>query len=170
MAKLPILIAPNPILKKVATPVDDVNDDIRTLLDDMMETMYAAPGIGLAAPQVGVSVRVLVIDISPTGDAPTPLKIINPEIIDKSADINKYEEGCLSFPDQYAEVKRPSEVVVSYLNELGEKCEISADGLFATCIQHEIDHLNGIVFVDHVSTMKRGMIMRKLKKQQKLND
>jgi len=170
MALLPILVAPNPILKKVAKPVTTVDDEIRALLDDMLETMYAAPGIGLAAPQVGVSKRVLVLDISPVDRDPEPLKIINPEIITKSDEIKVYEEGCLSFPDQFADVKRPTEVSVSYMDEQGEKQVMHADGLLSTCIQHEIDHLNGIVFVDYLSSIKRSMIMRKLKKQQKLDE
>lgn len=170
MALLPILIAPNPILKKVAEPVAIVDDEIRTLLDDMLATMYAAPGIGLAAPQVGVSKRILVMDISPIDAGPAPMKFINPEIIEKSDEINVYEEGCLSFPEQFADVKRPAEATIRYLDEQGARQEIHADGLFATCIQHEIDHLNGIVFVDYLSSTKRGMIMRKLKKQQKLDE
>ena len=164
MAILPILVAPHPVLKQKCEPVAEVTDDIRQLLDDMLATMYDAPGVGLAAPQVGVSKRILVVDCAPRDADPQPMKLINPEIITASDELSTYEEGCLSFPDQYADVKRPARVTVRYLDENGTQQEIDADGLLATCIQHEIDHLDGIVFVDHLSTVKRGMIMRKLQK------
>ncbi|NMM43751.1 peptide deformylase [Rhodospirillaceae bacterium KN72] len=164
MAILPILVAPHPVLKQKCEPVTDVTDDIRQLLDDMLATMYDAPGVGLAAPQVGVSKRILVVDCAPRDADPQPMKLINPEILAASDDLSTYEEGCLSFPDQYADVKRPARVTVRYLDENGTQQEIEADGLLATCIQHEIDHLDGIVFVDHLSTVKRGIIMRKLQK------
>ncbi len=181
MAVLPIYVAPHPVLKKPADPVVAVTDDIRTLVKDMFETMYAARGIGLAAPQVGQSVRVLVMDVEQSGDqnedenedneaddkAPTPGKpiaIINPEIVWTSDEMNTYEEGCLSIPGQYADVERPEKVRVKYLDETGAAKELEADGLLATCLQHEIDHLDGILFVDHISTLKRDMLMRKLKK------
>lgn len=167
MAILPILVAPHPVLKKKAQPVTEVTDAERKLLDDMLETMYDAPGIGLAAPQVGVSKRMLVIDIARDGEAAQPMKIINPEIIEASEDLATYEEGCLSFPDQFAEVKRPARAKIRYLDETGAAHEIDADGLLATCIQHEIDHLDGIVFVDHLSQLKRTMILRKLQKMKK---
>lgn len=176
MAVLPIYVAPHPVLKKPAEPVAAVTDDIRTLVKDMFETMYATRGIGLAAPQVGQSLRVLVMDVEQTGDsgedesgdkAPVPGKpmaVINPEIVWASDETNTYEEGCLSIPGQYADVERPQKVRVKYLDENGQPQEIEADGLLATCIQHEIDHLDGILFVDHLSTLKRDMLMRKLKK------
>ena len=167
MAILPILVAPHPVLKKVAEPVETVDDEIRRILEDMLETMYDAPGIGLAAPQVGISKRMLVIDVAARDEEPRPMKIINPEILNQSADLSTYDEGCLSFPDQYAEVKRPATVRLRYLDETGTQHEIEADGLLATCVQHEIDHLDGIVFVDHISSLKRGMIMRKVQKWKK---
>jgi peptide deformylase len=167
MAILPILVAPHPVLKKKAEPVAEVTDAERKLLDDMLETMYDAPGIGLAAPQVGVSKRMLVVDVARDGEAAQPMKIINPEIVEASEDLATYEEGCLSFPDQFAEVKRPARATIRYLDETGAAHEIDADGLLATCIQHEIDHLDGIVFVDHLSQLKRTMILRKLQKMKK---
>ena len=167
MAILPILVAPHPVLKKKAEPVEKVDADIVKLMDDMLDTMYDAPGIGLAAPQVGVSKRVLVMDIAREGEDPAPIRMANPEIIWESEDVAPYEEGCLSFPDQYAEVIRPAQVKVRYLDENNESREIEADDLLATCVQHEIDHLDGVVFVDYLSTVKRSMIMRKLKKVMK---
>ena len=168
MARLPILVAPDPFLKQIATPVDTVDDDIRTLLADMLETMYDANGIGLAAPQVGVSKRILVADVVKSDDEPRPIKMVNPEIIEASDVLNTYEEGCLSLPENYAEVVRPEHVVVKYLDENGETRELEADGLLATCIQHEIDHLDGILFVDHISSLKRSMILRRLKKAKRI--
>ena len=167
MAILPILIAPDPILKITARTVDIFDDALRFFLDDMMDTMYDAPGIGLAAPQVGISKSIFVLDIADADNQPQPLKFINPEIIKKSDELNIYEEGCLSFPEQFANVERPSIVDIKYMDEYGKTHEMHADGLLATCIQHEIDHLHGIVFVDHVSSLKRSMIMRKLRKNNK---
>ncbi len=167
MAILPILVAPHPVLKTKAKPVDAVTPEIAILMNDMLETMYAAPGIGLAAPQVGVSKRILVVDVAKADEEAQPIRMANPEIIQESDDLSVYEEGCLSFPEQYAEVERPAVVKIRYLNEKNEKVEIMADGLLATCVQHEIDHLDGIVFVDHLSALKRNMIMRRLKKQQR---
>ena len=152
------------VLKKKCTPVEAVDGHIRRVLDDMLETMYDAPGIGLAAPQIGLAKRMLVVDCAGRGETPQPMKIINPEIIAASDDLASYEEGCLSFPEQYADVKRPARVTVKYLDETGAEQTLDADGLLATCIQHEIDHLDGVVFVDHISSLKRGMIMRKLQK------
>ena len=169
MAILPILVAPHPVLKKAAVTIDAVTDETRQLMDDMLETMYDAPGIGLAAPQVGVSQRVIVMDIGDEETGPKPIKMANPEIVWESDFVNSYEEGCLSFPEQYASVDRPAEVKIKYLDEAGEEQEISADGLMATCVQHEIDHLDGVNFVDHLSSLKRNMIMRKLKKLVKEN-
>lgn len=168
MALLPILVAPDPILETVSTPVDTVTDEVRQQLDDMLETMYAAPGIGLAAIQVGIPKRMLVIDVSREGEDKQPLYIINPEITWVSDDDQLYEEGCLSLPEQYAEVERPAEVKVSYLDRNGERQELHADGLLAVCLQHEMDHLEGILFVDHISALKRNMILRKLLKQKRL--
>jgi peptide deformylase len=167
MAILPILVAPHPVLKQKCTPVETVDDEVRRILDDMLETMYDAPGIGLAAPQVGVSKRMLVVDVSGKDEDPRPMKLINPEIVEASDAKNTHEEGCLSFPDQFSNVVRPAAVTVKYLDETGAEQTIEADGLLATCIQHEIDHLDGIVFVDHISALKRGMIMRRLQKRQK---
>ena len=168
MAILPIIVAPDPILKRKADPVGTVTPEIARLMDDMLETMYAAPGIGLAAPQIGVSKRILVMDVAREGEAPQPIRMADPEIIEASAELASYEEGCLSFPEHYAEVRRPARVTVRYRDETNAVREIKADGLLATCVQHEIDHLDGIVFVDHISALKRGMILRKLKKTKRL--
>ncbi|WP_412777557.1 peptide deformylase [Thalassospira lucentensis] len=167
MALREILIVPDPRLKKECEPVSEVNDEIRQLLSDMLETMYAAPGIGLAAPQIGVMKRVVVMDVSDDKDKPEPLKLINPEIIWESEDTSIYQEGCLSIPDQYADVERPIEVGVRYLDENGKEQEIEADGLLSTCIQHEVDHLDGILFTDYLSALKRNMILKKVQKLQK---
>lgn len=180
MAVLPIYVAPHPVLKKIAEPVEGgVTDDLRKLMDDMLETMYSARGIGLAAPQVGVSKRVIVMDIDQKDgedgedDAP-PIKgrarfFVNPEITWSSEELNVYNEGCLSVPGQYAEVERPKQVKLKFLDYDGTAREIDCDGLLATCIQHEMDHLDGILFVDHLSTLKRDMLLRKLKKWTKEN-
>ncbi|MBC07639.1 peptide deformylase [Thalassospira sp.] len=167
MALREILIVPDPRLKKECAPVEEVNDEIKTLLDDMLETMYAAPGIGLAAPQIGVMKRVVVMDVSDDKDKPEPLKLINPEIIWESEYTSVYQEGCLSIPEQYADVERPAEVGMRYMDENGKMHEIEADGLLATCIQHEIDHLDGVLFTDYLSALKRNMIMKKVQKLQK---
>ena len=166
MTVLPILIAPHPTLKAKAKPVKEVTDELRTLLDDMLETMYDAPGIGLAANQIGSLERVLVMDCGSREDEeePRPIKIINPVITGATEELSTYEEGCLSIPEQYAEVERPAGVRVQYLDENGTKQEWDFFGLEATCIQHEIDHLDGILFVDHLSNLKRNMLMKKLKK------
>ena len=164
MALLPIIVAPDPRLKLTAEPVDQVDDELRQLLDDMLETMYDAPGIGLAAPQIGLAKRMLVVDCAGRGETPQPMKIINPEIIAESDELASYEEGCLSFPEQYADVKRPARVTVKYLDETGAEQTLDADGLLATCIQHEMDHLEGILFIDHLSRLKRNMALKKLKK------
>ncbi|MBS8275341.1 peptide deformylase [Thalassospira tepidiphila] len=167
MALREILIVPDPRLKKECEPVEAVNDEIKTLLNDMLETMYAAPGIGLAAPQIGVMKRVVVMDVSDDKDKPEPLKLINPEIIWESEETSIYQEGCLSIPEQYADVERPAEVGMRYMDENGETHEIEADGLLATCIQHEIDHLDGVLFTDYLSALKRNMILKKVQKLQK---
>lgn len=169
MAKREILIAPHPALKTKAAPVAAVDDRVRALLDDMLETMYAAPGVGLAAPQIGVLERLVVLDTAGKGESPRPMRLVNPVIRWRSEDLARYEEGCLSLPEQYAEVTRSTEVEVSYLDETGGERTVRADGLLAICLQHEIDHLNGVLFVDHLSTLKRSMVMRKLAKWKKTN-
>ncbi len=168
MALLPILVAPDPVLTQISTPVETVDDEIRRTLDDMLETMYAAPGIGLAAIQVGIAKRMLVIDVSREDEDKQPLYIINPEVTWVSDDDQAYEEGCLSLPEHYAEVVRPAEVKIDYLDYDGEKRELHATGLLAICLQHEMDHLEGILFVDHISSLKRSMILRKLVKTKRL--
>ena len=165
MAKKQILTIPDPLLRKVSEPVTSVNTEVKNLLDDMLETMYAAPGIGLAAVQVGVLKRIIVIDLSKDGEKKDPLFIINHEITYKSDELISYEEGCLSIPNQFAEVKRPSSCKVNYLDYDGKKREINADGLLATCIQHEVDHLNGVLFIDHLSKLKKDLILKKTKKK-----
>ncbi len=163
MAILPIIVAPDPRLKRTAERVARVDAAVRRLMDDLLETMYAAPGVGLAAPQVGVLQRVLVVDIG-KGENRKPLRMANPEIVQASDECITYEEGCLSFPEQFAEVERPALVRIRYLDHENEPREIEADGLLATCIQHEMDHLDGVLFVDHISALKRGIILRKLRK------
>ncbi|QCO14767.1 peptide deformylase [Azospirillum brasilense] len=167
MAVLDILVAPHPVLKQKAKPVEKVDARIAKLMDDMVETMYAAKGIGLAAPQIGVLERVIVVDVHDKDEKPNPIRLANPEIVWKSDETSVCEEGCLSVPDQYAEVTRPSSVRVRYLDETNETREIEADGMLATCIQHEIDHLNGVLFVDYLSMLKRNMILRKVQKMQR---
>ncbi|MFV0472755.1 MAG: peptide deformylase [Pikeienuella sp.] len=163
MSILPILIHPDPRLKKICDPVADPAA-VAGLIRDMLETMYDAPGIGLAAPQVGVNARLLVMDCAGKEEEPTPLAMINPEIIDASAEMNIHEEGCLSIPDQYAEIERPAEVTVRWLTPEGALEERRFDGLWATCAQHEIDHLNGKLFIDHIGAVRRQMITQKMKK------
>lgn len=167
MALLPILIAPDPRLKKIAKPVAAVDATVRKLMDDMLETMYSAPGIGLAAPQVGQLIRVIVLDLAHEGEEPQPLRMANPELIWVSDDDGIYNEGCLSVPDHYADVARPAAIKVRYLDETNTQRELAADGLLATCIQHEMDHLEGILFIDHLTSLKRNVILRKLLKAKK---
>jgi peptide deformylase len=163
--KRPILIHPDPRLKKLCAPVSDLSDELRTLADDMLETMYDAPGIGLAAPQVGVLDRLIVLDcVKDEGEAPRPLAMFNPEVIAASDDTNVYEEGCLSIPDQYAEVTRPAEVTVRWIDRDGNEQQEDFGGLWATCVQHEIDHLNGKLFIDYLKPLKRQLITRKMQK------
>jgi peptide deformylase len=164
---LPIRIVPDPVLRKTAravTPEDDA--ELSELIPRMFATMYAAPGIGLAAPQIGVLLRLVVIDIAPE-KIPSPIVLINPEIVAVSEAQATREEGCLSLPEQYAEVTRPAWVKVKYQDEHGNKKEIEGEGLLAACLQHEIDHLNGVLFVDHISALKRNILLRKLAKEQK---
>jgi peptide deformylase len=167
MAKLDIIIAPDPRLKVKCKPVAKVDASIRKLMDDMLDTMYAAPGIGLAAPQVGVAKRVIVVDIAREGEPPQPYRMANPELVWVSEEDAVYSEGCLSLPEHYADVVRPAAIRVRYLDHENEVREIEASGLLATCIQHEMDHLDGILFVDHISALKRNMILRKLLKAKK---
>ncbi len=165
-----ILLAPHPTLKRRAEPVVAVDDAVAKLMADMLDTMYAAPGIGLAAPQIGVLRRVLVLDVAAKGAPPDPMKMANPTVLWRSEETATREEGCLSLPEQYAEVTRPARVRIGYLDETGSARELEADGLLATCVQHEIDHLDGILFTDHLSALKRGIVMRKLAKWKKAND
>jgi peptide deformylase len=161
-----ILVEPDPFLRQVSQDVEKVDNGLRTLMDDMLETMYAAPGIGLAAIQVGVPKRVIVIDLSKEEER-KPFYFVNPRIIKKSENNSTYEEGCLSVPGQFAEVDRPDQCHVSYLDYNGQKKELEAEGLLATCIQHEMDHLEGILFIDYLSKLKKNFIVKKLSKQKK---
>ncbi len=163
----PLIILPDPLLRQVSTPIERVDADLQKLADDMLETMYDAPGIGLAAIQVGIARRLLVIDVSKEGEEKQPLVIINPEIIKSSDARSVYEEGCLSIPDYYAEVERPAQVTVKSIDRDGKEQVIEADGLLATCLQHEIDHLNGVLFIDHISRLKREMVIKKFTKAAK---
>ncbi len=171
MALRQILTEPNKILREKSLTVKVVDEDLQKLMDDMLETMYAAPGIGLAAIQVGVPKRVIVLDIAPKDqpkDQPkNPMFFVNPEIITKSENSSTYEEGCLSVPGQFAEINRPDKCHVKYLDYYGQPKEIKAEGMLATCIQHEIDHLEGILFIDYLSKLKKLMIVKKLSKHQK---
>ncbi|KUJ85095.1 peptide deformylase [Ruegeria marisrubri] len=163
--KRTILIHPDPRLKKVCAPVSDITDDLRKLADDMLETMYDAPGIGLAAPQIGVLDRLIVLDcVKEEGEAPRPLVMFNPQIVSASDETNVYEEGCLSIPEQFAEITRPKEVEVAWMDRDGNARQEVFDGLWATCVQHEIDHLNGKLFIDYLKPLKRQMITRKMQK------
>ena len=162
-----ILTEPDPFLRQKSTPVDEVNDAIRSLMDDMLETMYDAPGIGLAAIQIGVPKRVIVMDLSRDDEKKNPLYFVNPELITNSDNNAAYEEGCLSVPGQFAEINRPDKCKVKYLDYNGNEQILNADGLLATCIQHEIDHLEGILFIDYLSKLKKSMIIKKLSKQKK---
>jgi peptide deformylase len=164
MTTRPLIILPDPILRQVSKPVERIDDQLRAFADDMLETMYDAPGIGLAAIQVGEPIRMLVCDVSKDEEAKEPHVLVNPEVVAASDATNIHEEGCLSIPDYYAEVERPAEVTVRYLGLDGKEHEIKADGLMATCLQHEIDHLNGVLFIDHISRLKREMVVRRFRK------
>ena len=168
MAQLPIITAPDPRLKIKARPVPAVDNRVRRLMDDMLDTMYGAIGIGLAAPQVGQSSRVIVLDVARDGEKPQPLQLANPEILWRSPELTTGNEGCLSLPEHYAEVTRPAKIRLRYLDYQNEIREIEASGLLAMCLQHEIDHLDGVLFVDHISSLKRGMILRKLAKAKRI--
>ena len=170
MALRKILTEPNEILRKKSLKVEMVDHDLQKLMDDMLETMYAAPGIGLAAIQVGVPQRVIVLDIAQKDGPKNPMYFVNPEIIEKSTNNSIYEEGCLSVPGQFAEIARPDKCCVKYLDYHGQPKEIQAEGMLATCIQHEIDHLEGILFIDYLSKLKKSMIIKKLSKQKEQLD
>jgi peptide deformylase len=163
----PLIILPDPVLRQLSKPIERVDSDLQRLADDMLETMYDAPGIGLAAIQIGVPRRMLVIDISREGEEKQPQVFINPEILTSSDERSVYEEGCLSIPDYYAEVERPATVSVKYLDRNGKEQTVEADGLLATCLQHEIDHLNGVLFIDYISRLKREMVIKKFTKAAK---
>ena len=165
MALRKILTEPDKILREKSQPVEKVDENLQKLMDDMLETMYAAPGIGLAAIQVGIPKRVIVLDLSSKDEKKNPMYFINPEIIEKSENYSVYEEGCLSVPGQFAEINRPDKCHVKYLDYFGKPKEIKAEGMLATCIQHEMDHLEGILFIDYLSKLKRSMISKKLLKQ-----
>ena len=167
MARRPILIIPDPLLKTVSAPVERVDGRVRELMDDMVETMYAAPGIGLAAIQVGVPERLVVMDVSRDEDDRQPLYLVNPEMVWASEEKSVYEEGCLSIPDYYEEVERPAECKVRFLDRDGAEMEMHCSGLLSTCVQHEIDHLNGVLFIDHISRLKRQRVMRRFAKAKK---
>ena len=160
-----ILTEPNKILRQISNPVDHVGEEEQKLMDDMLETMYAAPGIGLAAIQIGIPKRIIIMDISSKKENKNPLHFINPEIVWKADEDIIYEEGCLSVPNQFAEINRPKECHVKYLDYFGQPQLLKAQGLLATCIQHEIDHLEGILFIDYLSKLKKTMIIKKLSKQ-----
>ena len=167
MALRQILTEPNRILRQKSLPVEKVDEDLQKLMNDMLDTMYAAPGIGLAAIQVGIPKRVIVLDIAQKDGPRDPMFFVNPEIISKSDNNSTYEEGCLSVPGQFAEIDRPDKCHVKYLDYNGQAKEIKAEGMLATCIQHEMDHLEGVLFIDYLSKLKKSMIVKKLSKQQK---
>lgn len=164
MAQLPIITIPDPILRKISDPVERVDTAVVKLMDDMLETMYAAPGIGLAAIQVGVPLRVLVLDTADEGEPKSPLAMANPEIVAMGATTRVYEEGCLSIPDVRVEIERPETVTVRYLDRDGKQQELAATGLLATAVQHELDHLDGQLIIDFLSRLKRDMVIRRFKK------
>lgn len=168
MAIRPILTVPNPILKQVSEPVEKVTDETRALMDDMLETMYDAPGIGLAAVQIGVPLNVIVMDLARDGEEPQPQYFVNPEILEDVEEVQPYDEGCLSVPDIFDTVERAERVKITYLDYNGERVTEWAEGLYAVCIQHEMDHLKGIVFIDYLSRLKRDRAVKKVMKAEKL--
>ena len=167
MAVLPILTLPDPVLRKKAKPVERIDAELRRLMDDMLATMYDAPGIGLAAPQVGVLRRLIVMDPAKDEAPKSPLVMVNPEILDRSEEMRTHEEGCLSIPDFTAEIERPARTRVSYIDREGKKREAEFKGIWSTLVQHEIDHLNGVLFIDYLSRLKRDMVVRKFTKQKR---
>jgi len=170
MTKRDIIILPDPKLRLVSEPIASVDDAVRQLADDMLETMYDAPGIGLAAIQIGVPKRMLVLDVAREGETPAPMVVINPEIVWESEEHSVYQEGCLSIPEYYEDVERPQRIGLRFLDREGAAREIEADGLLATCLQHEIDHLNGVLFIDHISKLKRDRVVKKFQKQARLSE
>lgn len=170
MAKREIIILPDARLRQTCDPVGPVDAGVRSLIDDMFETMYEAPGIGLAAIQIAVPRRVIVLDVAKDEAPPAPMAFVNPEIVWSSEDLNLHQEGCLSIPDYFEDVERPARVRVRFLDRDGAEGEIEADGLLATCLQHEIDHLNGVLFIDHLSRLKRDRVIKKFQKQARLGD
>ena len=168
MAVREIIKLPDPILRRISAPVAAVTDDIRKIMDDMLATMYDAPGIGLAAIQIGVPQRIIVIDLAKDDEEKAPLYLVNPEIVEASEELADYEEGCLSIPDFFEMVSRSKQVKIRYLDRQGEKRELDCTGVLATCVQHEIDHLNGVLFIDYISKLKRDRIVKKFTKAQKL--
>jgi peptide deformylase len=170
MALLELVKAPDPRLKLISKPVGEVDSKLRRFMHDMVETMYAENGIGLAAIQVGVAKRVAVIDLDPGGPASKPIYLVNPRITEASGELSTYHEGCLSVPEVWDDVKRPAALTVEYTDENGKLQTVKADGLFATCLQHEIDHINGLLFIDHLSRLKRAIALRKSAKLKRLDD
>tara|TARA_B100001029_G_scaffold173466_1_gene172380 strand:- start:1073 stop:1597 length:525 start_codon:yes stop_codon:yes gene_type:complete len=170
MAVKQILTEPNKVLRQISKPIDKVTKQDQILMDDMLDTMYHANGIGLAAIQIGIPKRIIVMDIAKKDEKKNPMYFVNPIIKNKNNDLSTYEEGCLSVPDQFAEVDRPATCEVEYLDYNGEKKFLKATGLLATCIQHEMDHLEGILFIDHLSKLKKSMIIKKLSKQKKSSE
>ncbi|CTQ62031.1 peptide deformylase [Labrenzia sp. EL_208] len=168
MTKRSIVTIPDPVLREVCAPVDTVDDDIRALSDDMLETMYDAPGIGLAASQIGILKRMFVLDVAKEDAPKEPMVFINPKIVWSSEDSSVYQEGCLSIPEYFEDVERPAEVMVQFLDREGAEKEIRANGLLATCVQHELDHLDGKLFIDYLSKLKRDRVIKKFTKQAKL--
>ncbi len=164
MAIHPIITIPDPVLRKEAEPIERVDDDLRRLMDDMLATMYDAPGVGLAAPQIGISRRLIVMDAARDDEERDPLIMVNPEILDLSDEMRVHEEGCLSIPEVTAEVERPAELRVAFLDREGKPQEVELEGIWATIVQHEIDHLNGVLFIDYLSRLKRDMIVKKFTK------
>jgi peptide deformylase len=167
MAIRRILTIPDSILRKEAKPVERIDDDLRKLADDMLLTMYEAPGIGLAAPQIGISRRLIVMDPAKEDQPKAPIVMVNPEILDRSAELRVHEEGCLSIPDFTAEIERPAKTRVSYIDREGREQEMELEGIWSTLVQHEIDHLNGVLFIDYLSRLKRDMVVRKFTKQKR---
>jgi peptide deformylase len=170
MAVRDIITLPDKRLRLVSKPVGKIDEDVRRLVDDMLDTMYAAPGIGLAAIQIGVPKRVITMDLAKKDEPRNPLVFINPQVLWTAEERATYEEGCLSIPEYYEEVERPAQVRVGFLDRDGAACEVEADGLFATCIQHEIDHINGVLFIDHISKLKRSRAIKKFAKAAKRAD
>ncbi len=167
MSKLPIILLPDPLLRQVSAPIERVDDEVRRLIDDMLETMYDAPGVGLAAIQVGVPRRLLVLDVSDKDDEKSPIAMINPELVALGGEMRIHEEGCLSIPDVRIEIERPGAVTVRYIDRDGKQQEIDADGLLATAVQHEMDHLDGKLIIDFLTRLKRDMVIRRFRKMAK---